>query len=425
MNDKSTFLCNELYMIGYVGSFDLVTYEFTGDHSSTWSGGWPIEELFDLQNNGLRLFRFPDATFGTAEEVFETMMMFFGALIGAHVPDWTAEDNIKFLKDHMDIVMEERPTQRVDISKSEIQSGDFLGIIRMDGLDPMLAWGMGSHTGHTTITWWIDNELYVLESTISSNYWPTNGVQKTPYDKWIEQAEAANYNVVHLPLNPAIVAKLDNNSAIAFFRSVEGVPYGFHNQFTGWIDTPEDNYPPPLHSQAVMLLLSYAEWFLASQGNTFDFSRQTFNKRLGTTGLSMNQVYMEASKRGWDFHHLITMTEEDEWIFEDNDGVKGPSMVCDVFVTRMWKAAGVIRPDLVNQIQAAEFTNWDAYSLNIFNSNYKRPSQCVQADPNSQFCQLLGKYRMSLPGYNTVTPYAHMRENCPSIAPLYLKPPGC
>jgi len=353
------------------------------------------------------------------------MMMFFGALIGAYVPDWTAEDNLQFLKDHMDVVMEERNIQKVDIPTSEIQSGDFLGIIRLDGLDPMLAWAMGSHTGHTTITWWIDGALYVLESTISSNYWPTNGIQKTPWTQWLAQAEAANYNVIHLPLNPEIAAKLDNNSALEFFRSVEGIPYGFHNQFTGWIDTPEDNYPTPLHSQAVMLLLSYAEWVLASEGETFDYLGQTLNKRLGTTGLSINQAYMEAAKRGLDFHHLITMPEQDEWIFEDSDGVTGPSMVCDVFVTRMWKSAGVFSSTLVNQIEATEFTNWDAYSLNIFNSNYKRPSQCVVADPNSQFCQLLGKYRMTLPDYNSFAPYPHMREKCPSIPPNYIKPAGC
>jgi len=159
MNDKKSFLCDELYLIGYVGSFDLVTYELIGDHASTWEGGWPIEESYDIQNNGLRLFRFPDGTPGTAGEVFETMMLFFGALIGAYVPDWTADDNLQFLADHMGVIMDVRPIQRVDIPKTEFKSGDFLGIIRLDGLDPMLAWAMGAHTGHTTITWWIDNEL--------------------------------------------------------------------------------------------------------------------------------------------------------------------------------------------------------------------------------------------------------------------------
>lgn len=135
-------------------------------------------------------------------------MLFFGGLIGAHVPEWTAEDNLKFLKDHMGVTMEERKIQRyklfvlaysyvfrVDIDKSQVKSGDFLGVMRLDGLDPMLAWAMGSHTGHTTIALWIDGELYVCESTIKSKYWPTNGVQKTPWDQWLDQAEKASYNV--------------------------------------------------------------------------------------------------------------------------------------------------------------------------------------------------------------------------------------
>jgi len=134
---------------------------------------------------------------------------------------------------------------------------------------------------------------------------------------------------------------------------------------------------------------------------------------------------MEAAKRGIDFIGLVTLPEQDEWIFQDSNGVSGPSMVCDVFVTRMWKAAGVFSPSLVNEIQATEFTNWDAYSLNIFNANYTRPAVCVEADPNSQFCQLVGKYRMQLPDYNSVEPYPHMREKCPSAPPKYIKPTGC
>jgi len=174
-----------------------------------------------------------------------------------------------------------------------------------------------------------------------------------------------------------------------------------------------------------MLLASYAEWILAQEGKTYDYLAQTLNKRLGTEGLSINQAYMEASKKGINFTQLLTIPERDEWVFQDADGISGPSMVCDVFVTRMWKAAGVFSSDLVNQIQATEFTNWDAYSLNIFDSNYVRPKICVEADPNSQFCQLLGKYRMALPDYNSVAPYPHMRENCPSTPPKYIKPVGC
>jgi len=324
--------------------------------------------------------------------------------------------------------MEERSIQVVNISKSDVKSGDFLGIIRLDGLDPMLAWAMGSHTGHTCITIWINETLYVAESTVDSAYWPTNGIQITPWQTWIKQAKEASYNVVHLPLDPKIASKFNVSNAIDFFYSVQGLPYGFHNLFTGWIDTPEDNYPLPLSSQLVQLLAPFAEWLLQKEiniGETYDFVAQGLNKRLKTQGLTIGQAYMTSFKQGINFTTLITMPEQDSWIFENGKGFRsGPSMVCDVFVTEMWKAGGIFG-SLTNQFEASEFTNWDAYSLNIFDANYVRPTQCVVADPDLPFCQILGQYRMHLPGYNTVTPFAHMREKCPSEAPDYIKPANC
>ena len=80
--------------------------------------------------------------------------------------------------------MPARSVPTVDAEKyaPSIHSGDFIGVIRLDGLDTMLAWAMGSHTGHTTIAMRDENdELYVLESQTKSNYWPTDFVQKTPF----------------------------------------------------------------------------------------------------------------------------------------------------------------------------------------------------------------------------------------------------
>lgn len=48
--------------------------------------------------------------------------------------------------------MEERdPLSNLPPPAEMVHSGDFFGVIRLDGLDPMLAWGMGSTTGHTTV----------------------------------------------------------------------------------------------------------------------------------------------------------------------------------------------------------------------------------------------------------------------------------
>ena len=61
-------------------------------------------------------------------------------------------------------------------------------VCRLDGLDTMLAWAMGSSTGHTAVAVRVDGELYVSESTTKDGYWPTDGIQKTPWKQWIAQA---------------------------------------------------------------------------------------------------------------------------------------------------------------------------------------------------------------------------------------------
>lgn len=43
--------------------------------------------------------------------------------------------------------MAERPVEDVPIAAEDINDGDFFGVLRLDGLDPMLAWAMGAHTG--------------------------------------------------------------------------------------------------------------------------------------------------------------------------------------------------------------------------------------------------------------------------------------
>jgi len=426
-SDKASWFCDDGYLIGYISSFDITYFELSDTHVITWPGPWSDGELFDLQTHGLRIFKFVDGFTMTVDQIYETVLLFFGGLIGAHVPEWTAEDNLQFLQDHMGVTMPVRPINRVNITKTDVHSGDFLGVIRLDGLDPMLAWAMGAHTGHTTIAMWMDGVLNVCESTVKSAYWPTDGIQCHEWDEWMNLAQAASYNVVHLPLSDEMAAKFDVQNAIKFYKSVQGLPYGFHNLFTGWIDTPEDNYPPPLTGELVMLLAPFAEWLLSEigLGITFDFAAQGMNKRLGTTGLKWDEIYMQSYKQGITFNDLVTMPELDEWIYQDSNGVSGPSMVCDVFVTRMWKAGGIFDPSIVNSIQATEFTNWDAYTLNIFNGSYVRPKQCVEADPDSQFCQLLGQYRMALPQYNTFQPFANMREKCPSLPPKYIKPLDC
>jgi hypothetical protein len=69
----------------------------------------------------------------------------------------------------------------------------------------------------------------------------------------------------------------------------------------------------------------------------------------------------------------------------------------------------------------------DAYTLNFFENNMTRlPEWCNKDDTvKLPFCQIKGKYRMELPGYNGMKPYPHMNERCPSLPPDYKRTKGC
>jgi len=319
------------------------------------------------------------------------------------------------------------------LDASLIQNGDFLGVIRMDGLDPMLAWAMGSVTGHTTIALRDPNGvLHVCESTIASAYWPTDNIQCTEYTLWLSQAKAAGYQVTHAPLSSDNAKKFNQTAAWDYVQTVLGYSYGFYNQFWGWIDTEVHNYPclPPdwktcLSWEEVEVITGLVEkvsWDLADQ-----FFLQSLNKRIGTFNLSIADIYQTGAKQGFNTTALYTMVELDTYQYNttrNGQPAVGPSMVCCVFVCEVWKHSGLY--DSINQtVNCAEATNWDDYALHLFNDNYTKPPQCVTADPNSPTCQLEGAYTLVFDAYNTKQPVAHMGENCPSQNPDYQRPPNC
>eukprot|EP00727_Mastigamoeba_balamuthi_P009416 m51a1_g5097 hypothetical protein (539) ;mRNA; f:283703-285716 len=423
-------LCQDGFFFAFVGGFDVAFYSVPHlAHRVHFTGNYTDAQVYDLQTLGVRVFQFPRGFAGTAVDVVRTAAMWAGYLTGHDMPAFSVEDNVRFMQSHMNYTMARRPVTRVDVDQSEFHSGDFLGIIRLDGLDPMLAWAMGSRTGHTAlILEMAPGQLSVCESTTKHNYWPVDGIQCTPLARWLDMAEKAEYLVVHLPLAPEVRRAFDVPAAVKHVESLLGLPYGFHNQFTGWIDTPEDNYPGALSSQLVQILMSIIEWLtrdVLRSGDSGDMFAGDMNKRLGTEGLGTAEVYREASLRGLSFTDLVTIPSNDSWTFRFADvGREGPSMVCCVFVASVYKQAGILGPR-ADQIMASEFTNWDVYSLDIFDRQWVRPEACQRADPDLPYCQLLGQYRMTLDGYSTATPFPHMREKCPSKGPYYYRPADC
>lgn len=130
---------------------------------------------------------------------------------------------------------------------------------------------------------------------------------------------------------------------------------------------------------------------------------------------------------------LLKVPEQDSWLYDTTrygKKMQGPSRMCDSLVCSLWKAGGLFG-DLKDDIQCSEFTNWDAWGLQLFDPNWpeKRPDVCKQNDPENEFCQLSGEYTLHLrtPMYwwNERPLVAHMAENCPSKPPRYERPLTC
>jgi hypothetical protein len=132
--------------------------------------------------------------------------------------------NLRFLKNFMGFEPKVRPmlSQRyatAKIDKDLIQSGDMLGVLRMDGLDPFIGWDTGAHIAHCVVALRFEGELYITESQ-NTWFWPVAGIQRTKFDQWMIWADAADYNVAHLPLNSEKRAQFDEQAAIDYFYSV-------------------------------------------------------------------------------------------------------------------------------------------------------------------------------------------------------------
>ena len=80
-----------------------------------------------------------------------------------------ADINRDFLASFVGINMEPRmeAPDFLDIPREMIKNGDTFNIMRLDGLDPMIAWAMGAATGHTGR--YVSREIYELWDTRAVN----------------------------------------------------------------------------------------------------------------------------------------------------------------------------------------------------------------------------------------------------------------
>lgn len=435
VESASSLLCSDSYMITTLEGLVLHTFVAKGSHAIQYKTSASISpaELRDINAQGFRIFRFVDGPIQTVADLVSTLLL-FGSELTMPVPEVVAKANLDFLANYRGVNMKPRVTKNVTIDQSLIHAGDFFGVIRLDGLDPMLAWAMGSTTGHTVIALRdpATNELYICESTAKDSYWPVNGIQRTPYLQWLKQAASAGYQVVWSPLRPEYQAKFNNTAAWNSFLQLEGLDYGYHTLLWGWVDTVKDNYPciPPDFTQClewshVEVLFGLLDHLVPSIADLL--FTEAFNKRIGTVGLKAAELFETARQHKIDPPTIPVIVEQDVWTYNttrNGKAVVAPSMVCCVFVCSMYKAAGIFN-EIGSDINCGELTNYDVTNLDIFDSKATVPAQCAAADPGNAVCQLMGDYTLELNDYGQKKMYQHMDEACPSLPPKYERPQNC
>lgn len=137
----------------------------------------------------------------------------------------------------------------------------------------------------------------------------------------------------------------------------------------------------------------------------------TFEEAVKYSAIDLNMSLQE----------LLAIPEKDEWRYDTNGGRE--TFTPASFVIQALKKLKVL--DRFH-IDASEFTVKDVYELDIFDTQYQIPDQCLEADHTLPgYCQLFGKFRVYLPDYSTLDPYDHMNESCPNKFENEWRTPQC
>ena len=215
LDKPRSLTCSDFFLFGNTEIYHVEDFFTKGTHTLNFkaSGDAAIE---DVKINGLETYLFCEDLQDELLSVWTSIKAFAGGLgmhgkiplFGPKVPEYMEKANIEFLEWAVDYKMEVRKTQKVVIDESLIQSGDYLAVMRLDGLDPMIMYGTGSHSGHSIIALRMEGNLYIVESQ-DAWYWPTHRIQRTLFSEWIKSAEECDMHVVHMPLSDEMRSKFD------------------------------------------------------------------------------------------------------------------------------------------------------------------------------------------------------------------------
>lgn len=260
LQDKNSVLCKEaiLFSNSQINHFEI--FFRAGQHKMTFNNVGQAAETAEALG-GIQAFYFCEDLKNEFESLAATVEIFVDFTAEGMpkiVPDfpkiWESESVEKAFVNFVNITMEwdmvERPIRNVDIDPSTVRSGDFFAVTGLDGLSAIIMYGSGSYIDHSVMALWFDDGLYIVESTDPV-------IKRTPFDEYMNIVHGSDTLFSYLPINDELAKKFNETAAREFYFSMEGAPYGYHNFLYGWVDTPEDNWPPVLPHHFAPILFSW------------------------------------------------------------------------------------------------------------------------------------------------------------------------
>lgn len=178
-------LCSDVIFFANTEIAHVESFYFRGKHKLTFNMNTKAAQE-DVGYGGIKAFAFCEGVVPTIESLWTTIKAFFGGCsvgpckpkmpyIGWKIPKYMEKANVEFIRQSMQIPFAERSVNKIEIDPATIQSGDFFGLIRLDGTSPIIMYGTGAPISHCAMAIHIDGELYIVEST-DGGYAPMRGI---------------------------------------------------------------------------------------------------------------------------------------------------------------------------------------------------------------------------------------------------------
>ena len=166
------------------------------------------EAQADVGYGGIKAFSLCENVMEDIESLISTLKMFIQPKSRYHnpVPAYVEKATLAFLKGAMGLELVERETHKVTIDKDIVQSGDFFGRMRWDGLGAIIQYEAGGHINHCVMALRFDGELYIVEST-------DGGLQRTLWDEWMAKCESTGDSLTWHRLSAEARANFDEKKA--------------------------------------------------------------------------------------------------------------------------------------------------------------------------------------------------------------------